>query len=109
MSLPWSQDNQARVGRLPRWVGIKPLKKWRLRRLNIAEHVVINTFGGSIWSKLTTEGLLKHQQSEQSVCSLKLAHTCFDGGETASEEVASETSEHCVEQPSRESWESGKS
>ena len=59
-----------------------------------AEHVVITTFGGSIWSKLTTKGLLKHQHSEQSVCSLKLAHTCYDGQEIASEEVASETSEH---------------
>ena len=78
----------------PTMVGIKPLKKWRLRRLNIAEHVVMNTFGGSSWSKLTTKGLLKHQQSEQSVCSLKLAHTCYDGQEIASEEVASETSEH---------------
>ena len=32
------------------------------------------------------------------VYSLKLAHTCFEGREIASEEVASETSEHCVEQ-----------
>ena len=57
--------HQAWVGRLrlPRWVGIKPLKKWRLRRLNVVEHVVIDTFGGSIWSKLTTKGLLKYQQS----------------------------------------------
>ena len=49
--------HQEWVGRLLRWVGIKPLKKWRLRRLNIVEHVVIDTFGGSIWSELMTKGL----------------------------------------------------